>query len=76
MRKGDIQTLSVRRDARGFLEVVETRVWWEQPIKMYWYYDTDNWLRSICGREGAVPLLPMTGVEVKRVQKHYLHRLG
>ena len=76
MAMGDIRMLSVRRDARGFLEVVETRTGWEQTIKMYWYYDTDNWLRTICGREGAEPLLPMTGVEVEWVKKHYLHRLG
>lgn len=66
---------TVRRDARGFVEVKESLLSFTDTEVTFWYYDTDNWLRTVLGKEGEVPIQPMTEQEIDWATKYYLPKI-
>lgn len=66
--------LEVRRDARGFMEVKETLLC--QDTVTFWYYDTEQWLKTSAGKEGDTPDRVCTQQDIAWAEQHYLPRLA
>lgn len=64
--------LDCKINAAKVLEVKETLMGWHGSKVTYWYYDTQNWLRSRLGKKGETPSEPMRKENIAWVQKYYL----
>ncbi len=67
--------LTVRRDARGFLEVKEETLGFINAKVAYWYYDTERWLSSAFGQQGELPYFPMAQGQIDWVKTYFLPQL-
>lgn len=54
------------------LEVVQTICGFNCTRTTYWYYDTENWLRSQLGKKDEKPSVPMDQESIDWCKKHHI----
>jgi hypothetical protein len=56
----------------AILEVKESLLGWTDTKVSFWYYDVENWTRSLTGKRDEAPSEPMRPDEIDWAKKHYL----
>lgn len=56
----------------GLLRVKETLMSFTQTSTSFWYYDLEKNLKSLTGKEGEVPLAPITDAQLSWIQTYYV----
>lgn len=59
-------------DNSPILEVKQVSMSFTDTKVQYWYYDTENWLRSLLGQKDEKPTQPMTQKEIDWASKNYI----
>jgi len=56
----------------NFMEVKESIHGFNRTKITYWYYDINNWIKSIKGERNEIPSQKMTINEINWVKKYYI----
>jgi hypothetical protein len=68
--------LQVSLTPKGYLQVIEQQVSAVSKTTVYyWYYDMQNWTKSVLGKKDEEPSLPMSVVCIKWVKDYYLPKV-
>ena len=60
----------------NLLTVVSVTYSFDRTEYRYWYTDIEKWLRSVTGRKGEVPTVPMTASEIDWAKRYYLPKVS
>lgn len=59
-------------DNSPVMEVTQVTMSFSKTHVEYWYYDTQNWTRSLLGKKNDRPTQPMTDKEIEWAKQYYL----
>lgn len=54
------------------IEVIQVSMTFGDTSNQYWYFDTENWTRSLLGNQNEEPTQPMTKREIEWAKANYL----